>query len=81
MNNQKEQYKQMVRDLIDDLPEEKIRSILDFIEFIRDKAGWDATREILEDEHMMSDIKEADEALQKGKTSKFISWEKTREDV
>jgi len=63
------------------LSESKLKSALDFVEYLTEKEEWGATQEILSDGNAMKNIKEADEAWEDKREEEFISWEAVRKDV
>ncbi len=73
--------KSKVTSLLDELPEEKLRVALDFVEYLKDKEEWNATYEILSDKRMMEDIKIADKDWEEKQKENFSPWEKIRRNV
>jgi hypothetical protein len=71
-------YKTKVLEELEGMPETRVRIVIDFIEYIKDKEAWRSTREILSDKKMMRQIQEADKALKAKQMHKFISWEKIK---
>jgi len=63
------------------LSPDRLKVVLDFIEYIEQKEEMDATLEILADENSMQNIKEADEAWESGRTKEFASWNKVKRHV
>ncbi len=63
------------------LSESKLKSALDFVEYLTEKEEWEATQEILSDGNAMKNIKEADESWKDKREEEFISWEAVRKDV
>ena len=63
------------------LSESKLKSALDFVEYLTEKEEWEATQEILSDGNAMKNIKEADEAWNDKREEEFISWEAVRTGV
>jgi len=70
--------KERAKQIIDGLSKDRVKLILDFIEYLEEKESWEATREILEDKGMMEDIQEADKDLKEGKMENFTPWEKVK---
>jgi len=68
--------KKRAKDIIDRLSENKVRLILDFIEYLEEKEAWEATEEILSIKGMMEDIREAEKDLREEKMENFIPWDK-----
>jgi len=67
--------KKRAKDIIDRLSENKVRLILDFIEYLEEK---EATEEILSIKGMMEDIREAEKDLREEKMENFIPWDKVK---
>ncbi|MCD6407116.1 hypothetical protein J7L81_04525 [Candidatus Aerophobetes bacterium] len=70
--------KKRAKDIIDRLSENKVRLILDFIEYLEEKEAWEATEEILSIKGMMEDIREAEKDLREEKMENFIPWDKVK---
>ena len=70
--------KKRAKDIIDRLSENKVRLILDFIEYLEEKEAWEATEEILSIKGMMEDIQEAEKDLREEKMENFIPWDKVK---
>ena len=64
-----------------ELPEDKLRVAVDFIEYLRSREEWEATWEIMGDEKMMADIKAADEDWEAGRSGKFTPWDEIKRNV
>jgi len=63
------------------LPEEKLRTVVDFIEYLQNKEEWEATWETLTDEQMMADIEAAEEDWKAGRRVDFLPWDQVKRDV
>ena len=63
------------------LSESKLKSALDFVEYLTEKEEWEATQEILSDVTAVKNIREADAAWKDKREEEFISWEAVRKDV
>jgi len=74
-------YKQRAIEKLNLLSQDRLKVVLDFIEYIEQKEEMDATLEILSDESSMQNIKEADEAWESGKMHKFKPWNKMKRNV
>jgi len=70
--------KKRAKDIIDRLSENKVRLILDFIEYLEEKEAWEATEEILSIKGMMEDIRETEKDLREEKMENFIPWDKVK---
>jgi len=68
MNKSVATYREAIADLINELPEEYLRSLLDYAEYLRQ-------RQLREDSE---DIADSQRALEEGKT---ISWDEVKRDL
>lgn len=60
MAGQQVDYKERIVTLLDTLPTSRLRSILDYVEYLRDREAWEETKEILADKDLMARLEEAD---------------------
>ena len=60
------------------LSDSKLKSALDFVEYLIETEGREATQEILRDGNAMKNIKEANEAWKDMSEEEFISWDAVR---
>ena len=60
---------------------ERLKVVLDFIEYLEEKEEREATLEVLKDEETMENIKAADDAWEARRMEEFMPWEKVRRDV
>lgn len=74
-------FKQRAIEKLELLSPDRLKVVLDFIEYIEQKEEMDATLEILADENSMHNIKEADEAWESGRMNEFSSWNKVKRHV
>jgi len=81
VNVKTEVKKNKVISLLDELPEEKLRVALDFVEYLRDKEEWNATYEVLGDKKIIEDIKVADKDWKEKRKENFTPWEKIKRNV
>ena len=72
----KSALKEQAKQIINNLPEDKIKVAISFMEFLEEKDCWEATKEILANSQMVADIEETDKAWKTGRKEEFISWEK-----
>ena len=56
------EYQRRVMEKIKALSLERLKVVLDFIEYLEEKEEWEATLEVLNDKETMENIKAADEA-------------------
>jgi hypothetical protein len=73
--------KKQAKKAIEELSEEKVKVAVDFLEYLRDKEEIEATLEILGSSELRSQLEEADRAIEQGRLSEFIPWEKARRNV
>ena len=63
------------------LPEKKLRTAVDFIEYLQSKEEWEATWETLTDKQMIADIEVAEEDWKAGRREFFLPWDQVKRDV
>jgi hypothetical protein len=66
---------------IDELSEEKVIDVIEFIEYLRGKEETEATIEIMSNREFMAKIEEAEMSIGEGSLEDFILWEKVKRDV
>lgn len=66
---------------IESLPEGKIRSVVDFIEYMKDKESWRESEAIAKDRKLMSRIKRADRDWKTRRKTTYTEWEKVKHGV
>ncbi len=74
-------YKRKAIEKLDVLSPDRLKVVLDFIEYLEQKEEIDATLEILADEESMRNIRTADMAWEGGKIQEFTSWNKLKRHV
>ncbi len=74
-------YKRKAIEKLDVLSPDRLKVVLDFIEYLEQKEELDATLEILADEESMRNIRTADQAWEMGKMQEFTSWNKVKRHV
>jgi len=72
------EYQRRVMEKIKTLSLERLKVVLDFIEYLEGKEIWEATLEVLRDKETMENIKAADEAWEAKRMEEFVPWEKVR---
>jgi len=77
----KSSLKAQAKQIINSLPEDKIKVAISFMEFLEEKERWEATKEILANPRMAADIEAADKAWKEGRKEEFISWEEVKHSV
>jgi len=73
--------KKEAKKAIDNLSDDKLKVVKDFIDYLREKDEMEATLEILSSHEIMSQIQDAEKAIQKGKLEEFIPWNKVKRNV
>ncbi|MDP2728739.1 MAG: hypothetical protein Q8P59_14520 [Dehalococcoidia bacterium] len=53
-------YKERILALLETFPTSRLRSILDYVEYLKDREAWEETQEILADKDLMAQLEEAD---------------------
>ena len=74
-------YKKKAIEKLDVLSHDRLKVVLDFIEYLEQKEELDATLEILADEKSMRNIRTADQAWEGGSMQEFTSWNKVKRHV
>ncbi len=74
-------YKRKAIEKLDVLSPDRLRVVLDFIEYLEQKEELDATLEILADEESIRNIRTADQAWERGRMQEFTSWNKVKRHV
>lgn len=74
-------YKRKAIEKLDLLSPERLKVVLDFIEYLEQKEELDASLEILADEESIRNIRDADQAWEAGRIQEFTSWNKVKRHV
>ena len=74
-------YKRKAIEKLDVLSPDRLKVVLDFIEYLEQKEELDATLEILADEDSMRNIRTADHAWEGERMQEFTSWNKVKRHV
>ncbi len=74
-------YKRKAIKKLDVLSSDRLKVVLDFIEYLEQKEELDATLEILADEESMRNIKAADQDWEAGRMQEFTPWNKVKRHV
>ncbi len=74
-------YKRKAIEKLDVLSPDRLKVVLDFIEYPEQKEELDATLEILTDDEAMRNIRNADQAWGRGRMQEFTSWNKVKRHV
>ena len=74
----KSNLQQQAVPLIEKLPSEKLRAAIDYLTYLYDKEGWEATYELASDPEIVKSLEraEADE-----KAGRLKNWDDVRRDV
>jgi len=72
------EYQRRVMEKIKALSLERLKVVLDFIEYLEEKKEWEATLEVLRDKETMENIKAADDAWEVRRMEAFMPWEKVK---
>jgi len=75
------EYQRRVMEKIKALSLERLKVVLDFIEYLEEKEEWEATLEVLNDKETMENIKAADDAWEAKRMEEFVPWEKVRRQI
>jgi hypothetical protein len=72
------EYKEKITKALDEIPPSCLSSVLDFIEYLRDKEAWKETPEILRDKELMLQLREADREWNEGgyKEGDYVEWKR-----
>jgi len=79
----KTDYKARISKAIDRLSIARLRSVLDYIEYLSDREAWEETQEILSDKELMAQLEKADKDWNEGeyKEGDYVEWEKMGRNV
>lgn len=79
----KTDYKERISKAIDRLSIPRLRSVLDYIEYLSDQEAWEETQEILADKELMTQLEEADKEWNEGeyREGDYVDWEKMGRNV
>ncbi len=72
------EYREKITKALDEVHPSRLGSVLDFIEYLRDKEAWKETQEILRDKELMLQLKEADREWNEGgyKEGDYVEWKR-----
>ena len=75
-------YQERILKALKELPVSSLPSVLDFIEYVKDREAWRETREILADKGLMAQLEEADRDWKEGdyKHGDYVEWEKLKKE-
>lgn len=72
------QLRKQAKERLDDLPPDKVRVAVEFLNYLEMSASRDATAELLKVTGLLEEVEEATEQIKKGQ---FKDWRKVRKDV
>ncbi len=83
MNTTQIDYTEKINKVLAELPKVRLRSVLDYLEYLKDREAWEETQEILHDKKLMNQLKKADKDWNKGsyKEGDYVEWEKLKKNV
>ncbi|WKZ18468.1 MAG: hypothetical protein QY310_13710 [Candidatus Jettenia sp. CY-1] len=73
--------KKKAKEAIDELSEDKVKVAIDFLNYLKEKEGAEATLEILSSNKLMEQIRAAEEAIKADKIDEFVEWDKVKRNV
>jgi len=65
-------------DRLQELSEEQLGSVADYVAYLSDKVAWEETQEILSNPVLAEQIRVADEAWMSGKMEEYAEWDEIR---
>ena len=74
----KANLQQQAMTLIEQLPTEKLRAAIDYLNYLYDKEAWEATYELISDPEIAKDIEQAEDDIKSGRLK---SWVDVKRDV
>ena len=74
----KADLKQQAATLIEQLSTEKLKSVIDYLNYLQDKEAWEATRELASDPEIVKSLERAEADVKAGRLKR---WDDVRQDV
>ncbi len=74
----KANLQQQAMTLIEQLPTEKLKAVIDYLNYLYDKEAWEATYELISDPEIAKDIEQAEDDIKSGRLK---SWIDVKRDV
>ena len=74
----KADLKQQAATLIEQLSTEKLKSVIDYLNYLQDKEAWEATRELASDPEIVKSLERAEADVKAGRLK---LWDDVRQDV
>jgi hypothetical protein len=71
-------YKSKLLQELKSLSEERVRAVVDFAAYLREREAWEATVEILGDDELVQEVKESRKAWAEGRKEEFVSLEELK---
>ena len=74
----KADLKQQAATLIEQLSVEKLKSVIDYLNYLQDKEAWEATHELASDPEIVKSLERAEADVKAGRLK---HWDDVRQDV
>ena len=74
----KADLKQQAAALIEQLSAEKLKSVIDYLNYLQDKEAWEATHELASDPEIVKSLERAEADVKAGRLKR---WDDVRQDV
>ena len=71
-------YRGRLREIIEEIPSERLSGVLDFLEYIKDREEWEATWEVIRDKKFLEGVQRGKRDIEEGR---WRRWEEIRRDV
>ena len=75
---QKVSLQQQAVELIEQLSTEKLKAVIDYLNYLQDKEAWEATRELMNDPEIAKSLKRAEADVKAGRLK---HWSDVRRNV
>ena len=70
--------KQQAIHLIEQLPTQKLKVVVDYLTYLQDKEAWEATHELTSNPEIVESLKKSEDDI---KADRLTSWNDVRRDV
>ena len=74
----KADLKQQAATLIEQLSTEKLKSVIDYLNYLQDKEAWEATHELASDPEIVKSLERAEADVKAGRLKR---WDDVRQDI
>ena len=71
-------YRGRLREIVEEIPSERLSEVLDFLEYIKDREEWEATWEVIRDKKFLEGVQRGKRDIEEGR---WRRWEEIRRDV